>query len=91
MFRRNVGGVDRLMRVILGAILFPAGIVMLATRTSYGPAVAIVGFLLLMSGLLRSCGLYLPFGFSTAHPEVERIKRLGCGAAGDEPPLAKLP
>ncbi len=57
MFRRNVGGVDRVVRVILGAILFAAGLLMLINRTSYDSAVTIIGFLVLMSGILGSCGL----------------------------------
>ena len=88
MFRRNVGGVDRIVRVTLGTVLFAAGLVMLVHRTGYGPTVAIIGFLVLMSGILGSCGLYIPFGISTAHPRIERIKSMTCGVAGDERPDA---
>ncbi len=84
MCRRNVGGVDRVVRVILGAILFAAGLLMLINWTSYGSAVTIIGFLALMSGILGSCGLYVPFGISTAHPQIERIKRITCGVSDDE-------
>lgn len=84
MFRRNVGGVDRIVRVILGAILLAAGVVMLVNRTDYASAVTIIGFLVLMSGILGSCGLYIPFGISTAHPQIERIKRITCGTADGE-------
>ncbi len=65
MFRRNVGGADRVVRVFLGAVLLAAGVAMLVKRIDYGPAVAIVGFLVLASGVLGSCGLYIPFGIST--------------------------
>ncbi len=69
MFRRNVGGIDRVLRVTLGIVLFLAGLLLLAGRSSLGMIVAVVGLLALVTGLVRVCALYIPFGISTAQPE----------------------
>ena len=66
MFCRNVGGLDRFLRVTLGAILFLAGLLLLFGKTTLGLTVLIVGFLALLSGIIRFCILYVPFGISTA-------------------------
>lgn len=72
MFRRNVGGVDRVVRVTFGAILFLAGLVLLTGRTSLGLALTVVGVLALVTGLVRFCVLYIPFGISTAKSKEPR-------------------
>jgi hypothetical protein len=66
MFRNNVGGIDRVLRVTLGAILFVAGLFLLAGRSSLGVTLAVVGLLALLTGIVRFCVLYIPFGISTA-------------------------
>ena len=66
MLRRNVGGVDRVVRVVLGAILFCGGLFLLFGKSSLGVIVAAVGLLVLLTGVVRFCALYLPFDISTA-------------------------
>jgi hypothetical protein len=66
MIHRNVGTLDRAVRVALGIILFPLGLFLLAAKSGYGLWVAIAGLIGLATGLIGFCGLYVPFGISTA-------------------------
>ena len=66
MFRSNVGGVDRLLRIIFGPLLVVAGLVLLSGKTSIGWVLTTVGVLALATGITRFCVLYIPFGISTA-------------------------
>jgi hypothetical protein len=68
MFRHNVGGVDRVLRLTLGGILFLAGLFLLTSKIRPGIILAVVGVLALLTGILRFCALYVPFGISTAQP-----------------------
>jgi hypothetical protein len=76
MFRRNVGGIDRALRVTLGPILFVAGLLLLTGKSSIGLALAVVGLLALLTGIVRFCVLYIPFGISTARPGEPRMKQM---------------
>jgi DUF2892 family protein len=71
MVRRNVGGVDRVVRMVLGAILFCGGLFLLISKSSLGVIVAVVGLMLLLTGVVRLCVLYIPFDISTAHSAAE--------------------
>ena len=66
MLHRNVGGVDRTIRLVLGVILLLTGLILLAAKNGYGLALTIVGLISLGTGLFGFCGLYKPFGISTA-------------------------
>ena len=66
MVRHNVGGIDRVLRVTLGLVLFLAGLFLLTGKSALGVTLAVVGLLALLTGLVRFCALYLPFGISTA-------------------------
>ncbi|GAB4541574.1 MAG: hypothetical protein Kow0063_32530 [Anaerolineae bacterium] len=63
MFVQNVGGVDRLVRVVLGLALILAGFLVLGG--TIGIILGVVGFIPLITGLIGWCPLYLPFRFST--------------------------
>lgn len=65
---RNVGGADRVMRVVVGTTL-----VVLASAGILG-AWAFVGAVPVMTGLMGWCPAYLPFGMSTCKlpPSAER-------------------
>jgi DUF2892 family protein len=76
MFRRNVGGIDRVLRVTLGPILIVAGLFLLTGTSRIGMVVAVVGLLALLTGITRFCVLYIPFGISTARSERPRIKQV---------------
>jgi hypothetical protein len=67
MLRRNVGGVDRVVRLVLGAILFCGGLFLLIGKSSLGVIVAMFGLLVLLTGVVKFCALYIPFDISTAH------------------------
>lgn len=63
MFAKNVGGFDRIARIVLGVILIAVGFFVLSGTV--GVIVGIVGFIPLLTGLFGWCPLYLPFKFST--------------------------
>jgi hypothetical protein len=71
MLCRNVGGVDRVVRLALGAILFCGGLFLWIGKGSLGVIVAVVGLLVLMTGVVRFRALYIPFDISTARPTGE--------------------
>ena len=56
---KNVGGIDRLLRVVLGAALMAA-----AATGKIGPW-GWIGALPLLTGLFGFCGAYKLFGLST--------------------------
>jgi hypothetical protein len=72
----NVGGYDRIARLVLGPLLLLVGAAGYAgaVRLAVGPIpqalgavlLAVVGLVLLGTGLSRQCLLYRPFGFSTS-------------------------
>jgi hypothetical protein len=76
MFRRNVGGIDRVLRVTLGPILIVAGLFLLTGTSKIGVIVAVVGLLALLTGITRFCVLYIPFGISTARSGGPRMKQV---------------
>ena len=76
MFRRNVGGIDRVLRLTLGEFLFLAGLFLLTSKIRPGVILAVVGLFALLSGLVRFCALYIPFGISTAQPGRPRLNRV---------------
>jgi hypothetical protein len=80
MFRCNVGGIDRVLRVTLGAIFFFAGLLLLAGRTRVGITIAVIGLLVLLTGLVRFCLMYIPFGISTVQQEESHIEQGSCCA-----------
>jgi len=55
---KNVGGADRVIRVILGIVIIAAGVYF---KSWWG----LVGLILLITGLLGQCGLYKVFGINT--------------------------
>jgi len=66
MFRHNLGGVDRVLRLTLGGMFFLAGLFLLTSSIRLGVALAVIGALALLTGIIRFCALYVPFGISTA-------------------------
>jgi len=65
----NVGGMDRLARLVLGPVLALVGIgVVLGSLpggTGVGAAVAVLGTVLLVTGLTQRCLLHRVFGIDT--------------------------
>lgn len=66
--RRNVGGCDRMARVCAGFMLLALGLFVLGGIRGevWGLGFAAVGVLLLATGLIGFCPLYVPLGISTA-------------------------
>lgn len=59
---RNVGGLDRAIRIIAGAVLIALGIF---KNVPYDTLLALLGAFILLSGILGFCILYVPLGIST--------------------------
>ena len=66
--RRNVGGPDRCVRLMVGCALLPIGLLVLGGLRAeiWGLVVAAIGLVLLATALFGFCPLYVPFGISTA-------------------------
>lgn len=58
----NVGGTDRIIRIALGVIIIFAGIYF---KSWWGA----VGIIPIMTGTIRWCPAYIPFGFSTCESD----------------------
>jgi hypothetical protein len=67
LFRRNIGGIDRTVRLTAGIVLFPTGLFLMAGGYAHGQMVTILGIIGLVTGGLGVCPLYVPLGISTAH------------------------
>lgn len=55
----NVGGADRVIRIVLGLVLITLGL------TGVIGWWGLIGVVLLATGFMRVCPAYLPFRFST--------------------------
>jgi len=62
--KKNIGNTDRYLRITAGILILAAGVYF---KTWWG----LLGIAPLLTGLIRTCPLYLPFGIST-----KRIKSL---------------
>jgi len=59
MFKTNVGGIDRVLRIVLGLVLI--ALVFVGPQTPLGW----IGLVPLLTGLLRKCPLYSLLGMNT--------------------------
>jgi hypothetical protein len=59
MFKNNVGGIDRILRIVAGLVL-----IVLAVTGTIGPW-GWIGVVLLATGLLSTCPLYSLVGLNT--------------------------
>ena len=55
---RNIGTVDRVVRIVLGVVVVAVGA---WYRSWWG----LIGIPLIATGIVRFCGLYVPFGINT--------------------------
>jgi Protein of unknown function (DUF2892) len=65
---QNVGSLDRIVRIILGLALLALVLVhppFVAQLGGWRWVLALAGVVLLVTGLMRVCPAYLPFGIST--------------------------
>ena len=58
----NVGGADRMIRIVAGVIIILLGFYF---KSWWG----VVGIVPILTGTLRWCPAYIPFGFSTCEPD----------------------
>ncbi len=58
----NVGGTDRIIRIIMGVVIILAGVYF---KSWWG----VVGIVPILTALIKFCPAYLPFGFSTCKPD----------------------
>lgn len=70
--KKNIGTVDRILRVLVGAALIAYGIV---NHTWLGA----IGLVPLLTATLRFCPAYCPLGISTAGA-ADKAGEGGCGA-----------
>ncbi len=68
---RNVGGIDRALRLAVGSLLLPIG---LALHHGHGWTIAIVGAFVLASAILGFCPPYALLGISTARAKEPQVK-----------------
>lgn len=65
---QNVGSLDRTVRIILGLVLLALTLAVPSVAVSIGGwrwLLAAVGVVLVLTGLVRVCPAYLPFGINT--------------------------
>lgn len=78
MFKRNVGTLDRIIRLGLGVVLLPTGLFLLngLQGNAAGIVTAVLGGIGLFTGTTGFCLLYIPLGINTYEKEKEHIARL---------------
>ena len=62
MFKTNVGGIDRILRIVVGIALLAAFFLYPEASWRYW---ALIGIVPLATGLMSTCPLYSIFGLST--------------------------
>ncbi|HZM35680.1 MAG TPA: DUF2892 domain-containing protein [Burkholderiales bacterium] len=61
--KRNVGTVDRVIRIVAGLVLLSLVFIVEGNARWWG----LVGLLPLATGLVGRCALYMPLGLDTSH------------------------
>lgn len=87
MFKRNEGVLDRSVRVVLGLVLLPTGLLLLGglQGSVLGLVAAGLGVLVLITGFTGVCPLYMPFEISTLEKEKELMSMCSSMAANCSP------
>lgn len=62
---KNVGGVDRIIRAVVGAGLIYYAMSNLPGAQDWMVPAGIVGFVLILTAIFARCPAYMPFGIST--------------------------
>ena len=63
MFNSNVGGADRIFRIVLGLVLLV--LAFFVVSGFWAIVAGLFGAIFLVTGIISWCPLYLPFKFST--------------------------
>jgi hypothetical protein len=61
-FEKNVGKTDQIIRIILGLLIMLSSLLLMPI-TNY--IVALIGLILVLTGVFGTCGLYKVFGINT--------------------------
>ncbi|NLI15585.1 MAG: DUF2892 domain-containing protein [candidate division Zixibacteria bacterium] len=64
---KNVGGVDKIIRIIIGLVIIAAGII---AKSWWG----LIGIIPLVTAITGFCPAYLPFGIKTCKTDKPAIK-----------------
>jgi hypothetical protein len=67
-FGKNVGGPDRIARLVFGLLILAAGIY-------FKSWLGLIGLIPLGTAIFARCGLYYPLGISTCKMEAEKRNR----------------
>ncbi len=93
MFKRNEGVLDRFVRISLGLVLTPIGLLVLGGL--HGQAAGIVftvlGSIALITGLTGFCPTYILFGIDTRENEkqlISRCRSMVMGSGSNTSPFA---
>lgn len=62
---RNVGGLDRIIRIVLGILLIAAPFIGIVAGTTASTISVIIGLVLLVTGATQMCPLYKALGIDT--------------------------
>jgi hypothetical protein len=73
LFVKNVGSIDRLVRIVIGAALFYGALAVLSAPLSY--LAGIVGIALLFTAAFGTCTLYTLLGISTGGSAPKKAKK----------------
>ena len=68
--KANVGGVDKVIRIVVGLVIIACGLVF---KTWWG----LLGVLILATGLFNFCLGYIPFGISTRKASAQQPPAAG--------------
>lgn len=68
--KKNIGEIDRKIRIVAGIIMFFSGILI---NLSYNWILIVVGIILIITSLTRFCGLYILFGINTCKFDRKKI------------------
>ena len=68
MFKSNVGGIDRILRIVVGVALIAM------TLTGTIGVWGWIGVLLVATGVFRFCPAYVPFGLSSCSTKPDSRK-----------------
>ena len=63
---RNVGSIDKIVRLVLGVAAAGWGLLMAGIGTTFGLFAVIIGAVLIVTGLVNFCPLFRIFGISSA-------------------------
>lgn len=71
MITKNMGRLDRTLRLMAGVVLIPVGLLALDgwEGSAVGLAIAVFALLPIATSLLGFCPGYVPFGVSTLHED----------------------